>query len=54
MKRIMVYCPNCKQCTIYKNWFVWILRTPFHWFGKRKFKCSNCGKSTYVQGIRMY
>lgn len=54
MKRIMVHCPNCHKVTIYRNWFIWILRTPFHWFGKRRSKCPHCGHKAYVKGVWMW
>lgn len=49
MKKILVTCPNCKCKIEFKNWFVWIFYTPFHWFGKRKVKCSLCGCKNYVK-----
>ena len=48
MKEVKVICPKCGNQMIYKNWFSWILHTPFHWFGKRRTKCTNCGKSSYM------
>lgn len=52
MKEVRVICPRCGSVTVYKNWFDWILRTPFHWFGKRRGKCTSCGKSSYMERYR--
>ena len=52
MKKIKVICPHCGQAMYYNNWFDWVLSNPFHWFGKRRVKCSNCGKRSYM--IRYY
>ena len=49
MKEIKVTCPKCGNQTTYKNWFSWILHTPFHWFGKRRAKCDNCGECSYME-----
>jgi hypothetical protein len=49
MKKILVTCPNCKCKIEFKNWFVWIFYTPFHWFGKRKVKCPLCECKNYVK-----
>ena len=54
MKRIMVYCSKCEKAYLYKNWFIWILRTPFHGFGKRRSKCPHCGHKAYVKGVWMW
>lgn len=48
MKEVKVICPKCGNCMIYKNWFDWILHTPFHWFGRRRIKCSLCGEYSYT------
>ena len=47
MKEINVVCPNCGLRMTYKNWFSWVLHTPFHWFGKRRSKCTGCGSRFY-------
>lgn len=49
MKEIKVICPKCYAEITYKNWFSWILHTPFHWFRKRKIKCPFCGERSYVK-----
>ena len=49
MKKVKVTCPKCGNIKIYKNYFDWILHTPFHWFGKRRIKCKNCGIKAYVK-----
>ena len=54
MKAIKVICPKCGNQMVYKNWFSWILHTPFHWFGKRRIKCSYCKKRSYVKGEKFY
>ena len=54
MKRLKVKCPYCGAVAVYRNWFTWVAHTPFHWFGKRKTKCPNCGLSAYVKGERTY
>ena len=48
MKKVKVICPKCGARMIYKNYWTWIWRTPFHWFGKRRTKCTNCGKVSYM------
>ena len=52
MKQIKLICPNCGKENFYRNWFEWVLHTPFHWFGKRKTKCPWCGKSNYVERVK--
>ena len=47
-KEVKVICPKCGNCMIYKNWFSWIWHTPFHWFGKRRAKCTSCGEVSYM------
>ena len=54
MKRIVAMCPHCAWCLIYKNWFYWVFRTPFHFFSKRKIKCPKCGKSAFVKGVKVF
>lgn len=49
MKEVKVICPKCGTLVTYKNWFTWILYTPFHWFGKRRIKCPICGEASYVK-----
>lgn len=51
MKIITVVCPNCNHIIYYKNWFIWVLRTPFHWFSRRRFKCPICYEKAYVAPI---
>ena len=48
MKEVKVICPICDNEMAYKNWFDWVLHTPFHWFGKRRAKCPNCDKVSYM------
>lgn len=48
MKEVILICPNCGHWIIYKNWFSWVLHTPFHWFGKRRTRCMNCGNYSYI------
>jgi ribosomal protein L37E len=49
MKPVHVRCPKCGAKNYYKNWFDWVLHTPFHWFGKRLTKCSLCGQKSYMK-----
>lgn len=49
MKEVKVICPKCGNCMTYKNWFGWIWHTPFHWFGKRRTKCTNCCEYSYIR-----
>ena len=51
-KQIKLICPNCGKPNFYRNWFEWVLHTPFHGFGKRKTKCPWCGKSSWVKRIK--
>ena len=48
-KQVKVVCPKCGNIMTYKNWFSWILHTPFHWFGKRRVKCNVCGQVSYIK-----
>lgn len=48
MKEVKVTCPNCGNQMTFKNYISWILHTPFHWFGKRRVKCTNCGTYSYI------
>ena len=48
MKEVKVICPKCGHCTIFENYWTWIWYTPFHWFRKRRMKCSYCGEKSYV------
>ena len=43
---------KCGHIMTYKNWFDWILHTPFHWFGKRRAKCSKCGEVSYMGKVK--
>ena len=52
MKIINIICPKCGNIMTYKNWFSWILHTPFHWFGKRRAKCTCCGEYSYMSRER--
>ena len=49
MKNIYVVCPRCGGYTVFKNYFDWILHTPFHWFGSRRTRCKDCGKPSYMK-----
>ena len=44
MKKVILRCPKCSKNTIFNNWFIWVLHSPFHWFRKRYTKCAACGK----------
>lgn len=48
-KQVKIICPKCGNIMTYKNWFSWILHTPFHWFGKRRAKCNVCGQVSYTR-----
>lgn len=52
MKEVRVTCPKCGASMTYKNWFDWVLRTPFHWFGKRRAKCASCDEVAYMARLR--
>ena len=52
MKEVRVTCPKCGNIMTYKNWFSWILHTPFHWFGKRRAKCNRCGERSYMGRLK--
>ena len=49
MKEVILKCPKCGKQTVYKNWFIWVLHSPMHWFGKRYVKCQHCGLSSYMK-----
>ena len=52
MKQITVICPKCMTHIHFEDWFIWILKTPFHWFGKRKVKCPVCGAYAYMSRVK--
>lgn len=52
MKEVKVICPKCGARMTYKNWFDWVLHTPFHWFGKRRAKCPHCGEYSYMEELK--
>lgn len=52
MKKVYVICPKCGARMIYKNYWDWILHTPFHWFGKRFTQCSRCKEYSYMRRER--
>lgn len=49
MKEVKVICPKCGILITYKNWFDWVLHTPFHLFCKRRAKCPSCGEYSYMK-----
>ena len=49
MKFVFFKCPKCRQNFAYKNWFVWVLHSPMHWFGKRYTKCRHCDKRSWMK-----
>lgn len=51
-KEVKVICLKCGNYITYKNWFSWVWRTPFHWFGKRRTKCTNCGEYSYMGRLK--
>ena len=51
MKKIVLKCPNCGHVIFYKNWLVWAIYTPFHWFGKRYTKCQLCEKKSWMERL---
>jgi hypothetical protein len=52
MKEVNLICPKCGYWMTYKNYFDWILHTPFHWFCKRLTKCDHCGRKSYMRRVR--
>ena len=52
MKEVKVICPRCGVRMIYKNYWDWIWNTPFHWFGKRRTKCSHCNEVSWIRRER--
>ena len=49
MKQVIVVCPKCGTVLQFKNYWDWVWSCPFHYFGKRKIKCFNCGYKGYVK-----
>ena len=49
MKEVILNCPNCGRRFVKRNWIVWVLVAPFHWFGKRYTKCPTCGKWSWIK-----
>lgn len=49
MKEVVVTCPNCCGRFSFDNWFIWVLYSPMHWFGKRYTKCIYCGKWNWMK-----
>ena len=52
MKEVKVVCLNCGNTIHFKNWFHWVWRCPFHWFGKRRVKCPHCGNKSYTERVK--
>ena len=52
MKEVVVTCPNCCGRFDFKNWFIWVLHSPMHWFGKRYTKCIYCGKWSWMKRVK--
>lgn len=48
MYKVNVVCPLCGHVMTYEHYWSWVWHTPFHWFGKRRAKCTNCGKYSYM------
>lgn len=46
-------CPHCLYHLTYRNKLEWILLTPFHWFGKRKVTCVQCGEKAYTSIMKV-
>lgn len=52
MKMVKLICPVCRAHFTYKNYLVWVLSTPFHWFLKRKTKCPVCDSYSYMSRVK--
>ena len=52
MRKVIVICPHCLAYNYFKNWFHWVFRTPFHFFGARRLKCPACEKTSYVKPMK--
>lgn len=52
MKKVELTCPKCNGPFIIRNYFIWILKSPFHWFGKRLTRCPWCGEKSYMKRER--
>lgn len=61
MKETKVACPKCGKDTTFKNYWIWILKTPFHWLwwdksskricDYRYTKCSHCGIKSWIKKV---
>ena len=49
MEPVILRCPKCGEKILYKNYFMWMLCSPMHWFGKRYTKCHCCGRWNYMK-----
>ena len=49
MKSIALICPKCNKFVYFNNYWHWVWKTPFHWFGKRYTKCDYCGKWSWMK-----
>lgn len=49
MKEVILQCPKCGHKFELKNYLVWMIVAPMHWFGKRYTKCYLCGKRSWMK-----
>ena len=52
MKEVKVICPKCGNEMTYKNYWSWVWHNQFHYFGKRRTKCTSCGEISWVRRER--
>ena len=52
MKLVKLECPNCKTKIFYKNYWSWVLHSPFHTFTKRYTWCPACGRGGWMKRVK--
>ena len=40
--------PKCQKIFGIRGYWNWVLRHPFHWFGKRHMRCPECGEKSWI------
>ena len=43
-----LHCPSCGTKFEY-SWWKWVLKAPFHFFGRRLTKCPSCGTKHWIR-----
>lgn len=49
MKLVKLICPKCGHVFYFKNYWSWVLHSPFHFFAKRLTKCRFCEEKSWMK-----